>query len=64
MQKLLPLAHHAHVFVVEDEDLDRSRYCAAVDISCMFIRIEASPAMSMTSAFGWASCTPMAAGRP
>ena len=23
MQQLLPLAHHAHIFVVEDEDLDR-----------------------------------------
>ena len=29
-----------------------SRYCAAVDISCMVISTEASPAMSITSDFG------------
>ena len=39
-------------------------YCTAVDISWMFMRIEASPAMSMTSDLGCAICTPMAAGRP
>ena len=41
-----------------------SRYWAIVDISWMFIRIEASPAMSMTSASGCATCTPIAAGSP
>ena len=41
-----------------------SRYCAAVDISCMVICTEASPAMSITSDFGCASCTPIEAGRP
>ena len=41
-----------------------SLYCASVPISWMFIRMLASPAMSMTSASGWAICTPMAAGRP
>jgi hypothetical protein len=40
------------------------RYCTAVDISWMHICIEASPAMSMTSAVGCATCTPTAAGRP
>ena len=40
------------------------RYWAMVDISWMFMITDASPAMSMTSAFGWATCTPMAAGRP
>src|SRR3974377_1759479 len=44
--------------------LTGSRYWAAVDISWMFIKIEASPAMSTTSASGWAICTPIAAGRP
>jgi hypothetical protein len=29
--------------------------CTAVDISCMVICTLASPAMSMTSEFGWAS---------
>ena len=38
------------------------RYCTAVDISCMFMRIEASPAISTTRALGWAICTPIAAG--
>ena len=40
------------------------RYWARVDISWMFIMIDASPAMSTTSASGWAICTPIAAGRP
>src|SRR2546428_12471574 len=33
-------------------------YCTAVDISCMVISTEASPAISMTSELGCASCTP------
>ena len=37
---------------------------AAVDISCMVIWTDASPAMSMTRLSGWAICTPTAAGRP
>ncbi len=41
-----------------------SRYWAIVDISWMFIMIEASPAMSITSASGWAICTPIADGSP
>jgi hypothetical protein len=51
VQQFLPLAHHAHVLVVEDEDLDRqARTAPRSDSSWMFIWIEASPAMSMTSA--------------
>jgi hypothetical protein len=38
--------------------------CTAVEHSWMFIRIEASPAISMTSDLGCAICAPMAAGRP
>ncbi len=41
-----------------------SRYCASVLISWMFIRMLASPAMSMHSASGCAICTPIAAGSP
>ena len=41
-----------------------SSYCTAVDISCMVISTEASPAISMTSEFGCASWTPTDAGRP
>ena len=41
-----------------------SRYCASVPISWMFISTLASPAMSITSASGCATCTPIAAGRP
>jgi hypothetical protein len=41
------------------------RNCAAVDISCMFISTEASPATSDDQRLlGCASCTPIAAGRP
>ena len=40
------------------------RYCATVESSWMFIMIEASPATSITSASGWAICTPIAAGKP
>src|SRR3546814_5873513 len=38
-------------------------YCAMHESSWMFIRIEASPAKSMTRASGCARCTPSAAGR-
>jgi hypothetical protein len=65
MQQLLPLAHHAHVLVVEDEDLDRQRSMLhRVDSSCMFISIEASPLTSTPARPGCAICTPIAAGRP
>ena len=39
-------------------------YCLIVDISCIFIKIDASPATSITKSFGCASCTPRAAGSP
>jgi hypothetical protein len=39
-------------------------YCTAVDISCIVISTEASPAMSTTSESGCASCTPTEAGKP
>ena len=32
--------------------------------SCTFMRVEASPAISSTSALGWATCAPTAAGKP
>src|ERR1700709_894707 len=38
-------------------------YCTAVDISCIVICTEASPAMSMTSESGCAICTPTPARR-
>ena len=52
MQKLLPLAHHAHVLVVEDEYLDRRPVLNRRLISCIVISTDASPAMSMTSDSG------------
>src|ERR1700692_3905363 len=39
-------------------------YCIAVDISCIVICTDASPAMSITSAPGCANCPPHAAGSP
>ena len=45
-------------------DFTGRRYCTMVDISCMFMTQDASPAMSITSASGCATCTPMADGRP
>ncbi len=45
-------------------DLTGSPYCIAVDISCMFMSHEDSPAMSITRASGWATWTPIAAGKP
>src|SRR3546814_6541911 len=43
---------------------DLRLYCAMQESSWMFIRMEASPATSITSAPGCARCTPMAAGMP
>ena len=48
--QLLPLADHAHIFVVEDEDLDRQAVLEAVPSSWIFIWMLASPAISITSA--------------
>jgi hypothetical protein len=64
VEELLPLAHHAHVAVVEQHTLTGRSYCLQVAISWMHIRMLASPEMQATWASGKASCTPMAAGRP
>ena len=39
-------------------------YCTIVDNSCIFIKKEASPAISITKESGFAICTPIEAGKP
>ena len=65
MQQLLPLAHHAHIFVVQDEDLDRQvvlRRRRHLLHGHQHRRLAGDVDDERLS--GCAICTPTAAGRP
>ena len=65
VEELLPLPHHAHVAVVERDDLDPECgiACRSTVPGCTS-GCSTSPVMQATCASGCASCTPMAYGKP